>query len=1031
MNTRPIPMLLLLLGVVLIIGCSSRENPIETYSPEASSNSPSADHGSGGMLLGAYHINLNGSSMMANANPLRMPSAIGDAFLAGIAHTGPAGRWFDISGVELLSHDSETMKDVIRLKVRFQHPFDLASRPDLCGWDLKAILVHHYGTPISFPDLNVQMNPSILINAHGATREWDNESDLVYPTEADIHEYVIISEDSSVSQPFDFHNPSGWNVFYPGMMAEGNLDIQIDSGSSIEFMLFLTMGYEQSSTFSNTINHPAEPGSRGNPVYNPPNGNNRSPWKVEAIRTGLVMDDRKGSQTSYQVKIWDWQHAEPLSNSKVKRVQLSIPGVLSSPASVTEFSGNGRGSTPLVADIAIANDEGASEGDYPALIKVKDNLTGLPGAVTGIKTDWKTTFPYSEFDTYKLFMHRINHYDPVDTDLFDLALSEMDMVRDDLHWGSSANKFWRAGDEMYFFQQPTGVDTKMPDFTGDNGYHKNPLNFPGYAESYIQDLRFKALSRDYSGILMAMSKRLGYPIDSIDYSYTPTTHPLLDALADLHHDIGDPLSQTERTTIQNDANDIPESVQIIAAKCLTAAALAHLLRESAWASFDPSMKTEVYNGNIYFDPLENLDYSKLNQAGAEIAEAFKDIRPDLESFADAGVYDFDWTTPIGRVLIKGDTDNTYQDDNYLLLMDVGGNDTYSGKVSGNGSLENSVSMAIDFSGNDTYGDDTTVKSTGGAYMGLAAHWDFSGDDNYFGDFYNQGAAYFGCGFCIDSSGDDHYNSDQAAQGCGYWGGTAYLLDEAGVDNYYTFQLSQGFGYVRGCGALIDVVGDDSYIADDTDIRYPSAQSAEHNASLSQGTGFGLRADPQFLGGGLGTLLDLGGSDDYSCGVFGQGCAFMFSTGILADLGFENDSFHGIWYVQSATAHMGVSYFSNEGGNDTYECVMNVGQGGAHDFSHSWFFDYSGDDIYTAPGISLGGGNECGLGIFIDYDGVDTYHCNQASSVGGANFSSGRNRNSYGVFVDDGEDTDIYDKPLCANNSSWHDGGIGGGADGHS
>ena len=127
--------------------------------------------------------------------------------------------------------------------------------------------------------------------------------------------------------------------------------------------------------------------------------------------------------------------------------------------------------------------------------------------------------------------------------------------------------------------------------------------------------------------------------------------------------------------------------------------------------------------------------------------------------------------------------------------------------------------------------------------------------------------------------------------------------------------------------------------------------------------------------------------------------------------------------------MGVSYLSNEGGDDQYTCTHNVSIGGAHDFSHSWFFEFAGDDTYTAPGISIGGGNEVGIGFFLDYDGIDQYHCTYASSVGGANYSTGRNRNSYGIFVDDGDDMDIYDKAVCGNNMSWHDGSIGGGADG--
>ena len=1012
-------------------GVSGNHNPIAPEPEQTISNAPSADHGPGGMLVGAYMIQLDGSLFKATTEPVRMPSAIGDPFLLGIGHTGPAGKWFDISGVELLNHDDVALKDTIRLTVRFKHPFSIDRRPDLCGWDLKAILVYNNPTPYNFSDFNAKINQPVLVNAYGATKEWDSESDLLYPTVANMHQFVIISEDPTVSDPFDFHNPSGWNVFYPGMIAEGNLDILLDSGSSLNFLLFLTMGYEQSSTFANTVNHPGEPGSRTNPIYDPPNGNNRSPWKVIISETGDGMLDVSGSETTYQVKIWDWQHAEAGTMSQVKRIQVSIPQVTSSPITVQSFTGDGRGITPLVADFTVTNSIPAPAGDYPSLIKVKDNMTGLPGMVQGVKTDWKTPFDLSEFDTYMFFNHHVKHYDPVNTDLFDQALTEMDMVRDDLHWGSAGDKFWKNSDEANCFPEPTGMSTKMPDFAGDDGYWKNPMQFPGYADAYTNDLKAAVESGDYSGIVAAISRRVGYPLDPLSYSYTPTSSPLLDSISALHQALGSPLTPLQKNTIQTDAMDIPDSVQKIAAKCLTAAKIAHPLRESAWQPFGNQQKSDTYDGYVTFSTVMNMDYELFNRAGAEIAAAFEDIKPDLAAFSDAGNYSFSWTTPIGKVVIKGNGDDTWADDDYLLALDVGGNDTYNGSIAGNNSLANSVSMAIDFSGNDHYGDATTVTAQGAAYVGIAALWDYSGDDVYTGDLYSQGSAYFGCGFLIDSAGIDHYNGDQIAQGSGYWGGTAFLFDEAGNDRYYSFQFSQGFGYVRSGGALIDASGDDEYVADDTDIRYPSAQTQDHNASLSQGMGFGYRNDPTYFAGGIGALVDMGGIDKYSCGVFGQSCAFMYSTGILRDYGPGNDTFYGIWYVQSATAHMGVTYLANDEGNDTYECTMNVGQGGGHHYSHSWFFDYAGDDIYTAPGISLGGGNDCGLGVFIDYDGLDTYHSTSSSSVGGANYSTTFNHNSYGVFVDDGGDVDTYDKPICLNDDTWHDGSIGGGADGQS
>ena len=56
-------------------------------------------------------------------------------------------------------------------------------------------------------------------------------------------------------------------------------------------------------------------------------------------------------------------------------------------------------------------------------------------------------------------------------------------------------------------------------------------------------------------------------------------------------------------------------------------------------------------------------------------------------------------------------------------------------------------------------------------------------------------------------------------------------------------MSQALGGMRGCGLLVDGAGDDRCEANDSDTRYPSLQTAEHNVSLAQGAGFGRRAHP--------------------------------------------------------------------------------------------------------------------------------------------------------------------------------------------
>lgn len=1019
--------LFLLPALLAIFGCSSASHaPLVLGVNDYSTGTVPIQIQASSDLFAACKVTLDSSVPSAECVPIRTSAAIGDAFMAGVVQSGTLGKWFRINGVTLVSHDNVLMKDIIRLDMEFEHPFNINTRPDLCGWDLKAILVYENAAPYSFSGFNMTINPPVLVNSYGETSEFDSEGDLIYPTTANLHQYIVMSEDASVSAPFDFNAPSGWNVWYPGMTASNHMDIEIDSGSTLDFAILFTLGYEQTSTFGNTVHNPDDPGSRTNPIYDPPNGNNRSPWKVTVSETGGGMISETGSQTTYRIEMWDWTQTETRFSSWIDSVEISIPGVISNPYSSTVLTGSGRGSDPVVTSINVANDLGTDGGDYPSLVKVTDNLTGTPLLVNGVKPDLKTTFIIAKFDTYKFFMHHIEHYDPVNSDLFDVALSEIGITRADLFWDSGANSIWKASDTSNFFT--LWGDSKMPDF---DYYHKNPMAFPPYVDSYTERLKNSAEIHDYTGILGEVSERLGFPIGTLSYSYTPGTSDwLLNAIDSFHTAVGDPLSAGDRTTISTDAADIPESVQKIAARILKGAELAWQLNEDAWSPFLQTQRDDLFTTNIvYLGIIEDMDFGKFSKAGAEIAAAFEDSRSDIETFSDQGTYSFDWTTPVGRVVIGGDGSNSYTDDSYLLLIDVGGDDDYQGSIGGNRTNINTVSICVDFDGTDTYGSSTAFASQGGAYMGIAANWDFNGNDTYTGDVYNQGAAYYGCGILIDSAGDDHYNGDQIAQGAGNWGGCGLLIDEAGSDNYYSFYGSQAFAYTRASGTLIDMDGDDVYIADDVDIRYPSGQTDQHNSSLSQAAAFGWRADPNFLAGGIATLLDFSGSDQYSCGVFGQGSAFLYATAILNDYGNESDTFNGIWYVQGATAHMAVSWFWNEAGNDTYTCTMNVGQGGAHHYSHSWFMDLLGDDIYTAPGISLGGGNEVGIGFFFDYDGIDTYHCTYDSSVGGANYSDTFHKNSYGVFVDDGGDVDTFDHTNAGNDTSWSNGLIGGGADG--
>ncbi|MCK6481898.1 MAG: hypothetical protein L6R43_17655, partial [Planctomycetes bacterium] len=247
------------------------------------------------------------------------------------------------------------------------------------------------------------------------------------------------------------------------------------------------------------------------------------------------------------------------------------------------------------------------------------------------------------------------------------------------------------------------------------------------------------------------------------------------------------------------------------------------------------------------------------------------------------------------------------------------------------------------------------------------------------------------------------------------GGGGTLSDLGGTDAYDAYFFSQGFGYVLGAGVLTDLAGNDRYSLNDADLKSPSAQSKDHNSSLGQGFGFGVRADyldGHSLAGGVGILADREGDDRYSCGVFGQGGGYWMGVGMLLDAA-GNDDYRGVWYVQGACAHFAVGILDDGGGDDRYLASMNMAQGAGHDYSLGVLLDRGGNDLYEAPNLSLGGGNADGVGILLDAGGDDSYTSRgitlgHASVATPAEAPTVRHASlTLGVFLDLGGGRDSY------------------------
>lgn len=422
-------------------------------------------------------------------------------------------------------------------------------------------------------------------------------------------------------------------------------------------------------------------------------------------------------------------------------------------------------------------------------------------------------------------------------------------------------------------------------------------------------------------------------------------------------------------------------------------------------------------------------------------------------------------TPAGRVVVRDAADHRYDAADFprtLVVIDLGGSDTYLAPVAANQDVDNGVSVLVDLAGDDRYGypevpspldtpetlaSDADGRARSGAgspsmsrtarqgagRLGVGLLYDLGqGRDQYRSLRMSQGFGALGVGGLFDDGGADTYSVEAAGQGAAV-GGVGVLVDlGAEADRYTTWAFAQGYGYVQGAGLLYDRGGDDVYDSKVTPMLYPSAQSPTTNSSFTQGAGFGRRGDAYpdriNMSGGLGILRDYAGSDRYTTSVFGQGTGYWGGMGLLLD-GTGDDHYDGRWYVQGAAAHFAYGALVDGGGRDVHNATatrQNMTAGAGHDFSLGLLLALGPEgDRYGVPNLALGAGNANGAGLFFDEGGDDTYDAASALTLGNAALETltdpGRlMRATVGIFLDTGG-RDTYQRspeaPL-ANDTRW-------------
>ena len=431
----------------------------------------------------------------------------------------------------------------------------------------------------------------------------------------------------------------------------------------------------------------------------------------------------------------------------------------------------------------------------------------------------------------------------------------------------------------------------------------NPIDVPFYTDNLARDI---SKPQNISGIV----KRLAQTIDLDLTSIPPSSIPVSDVMAGL-------------SGVQNLPPELKEILAILLPGMSSGiseveSALAKLPPEGQKNIMEKGETFEVYQGyesvskermalaaSVLLDKI-SLVQAKLKTFKSELGKPAKEFGLD-ETRVNGGIL-FYAKTAIGEVIIGDRGPNEYNGD-FSLIIDLGGDDRYTGRAGGtDGRNQPPVAICLDLgNGNNefiarmapepvvTEGKDSPPKDEsdklepgndridfcqGGALAGIGILVvDGDGTNTFAAGDWSQGAAHLGVGILLRTGqGNDSYKGLDCVQGAASFG-IGILQDEQGDDRYRSTFASQGFGGPAGVGLLNDKSGNDNYFAGGRYEGYPMRPKGSFIA-MSQGFGYGLRPS---CSGGMGILIDNAGNDYYLLhNQFGIGGSYWYAFGMFVD-----------------------------------------------------------------------------------------------------------------------------------------------------
>jgi hypothetical protein len=314
--------------------------------------------------------------------------------------------------------------------------------------------------------------------------------------------------------------------------------------------------------------------------------------------------------------------------------------------------------------------------------------------------------------------------------------------------------------------------------------------------------------------------------------------------------------------------------------------------------------------------INKIEIPRIFTASIILLESIQTVLPILiryENFDDQLLF----CDPMNLIILGDKRENKYIHE-YILSLDLGGNDNYTNNAGG---TQNGVSLCIDLAGDDHYQSDRNCQGAG--FLGIGILIDITGNDTYISQSWSQGSACSGIGFLADVWGNDVYISEKYSQGSSISDGLGIAFDYGGDDLWFSTSYSQGKASEDALSCLLDAFGDDTYIAYDN----------------SQGRG---------LSKGEGLLVDIFGDDSYLSHTRSQGCG---------NRGGDTDPSMGI--------------LIDTDGDDQY-IACDSSQGFGRYLGIGFLLDGGGDDNYSATSSSQAFGGLVGIGMLTDLCGNDIY-----------------------------------------------------------